>query len=361
MGRGLPLTDIERGRIQGLYEAGYSQRQVAQKAWTSHLAVGPRATAACPYSGQGQLSAKQLQLELKLSTSVRTIQRELAGVDWLVYSKMDNTLPLSTEYKRAREAWAWDMVLSKDPVRSWEAIVFSDEKKWNIDGPDGFQNYWRDIRRPLRQTKRRQAGGGSVMVWAGISAAGKTKLAVLRGKQNSDDYVHTVSEFLLPFAHLHYGTDFTFQQDGASIHRSKVSMELLREQEVRVLPWPARSSDLNPIENLWSTMSRRYWGSKPPHAASGESCYGDGSSSKSNAICDSFPNKNPHSAVSGTSASLTVIALTTPKLSPLVHANQIVASARPSPGLAPVHGSSELQVEEAVWTPDASVGWFRSR
>ncbi|KAK1942016.1 hypothetical protein P3T76_006338 [Phytophthora citrophthora] len=30
-------------------------------------------------------------------------------------------------------------------------------------------------------------------------------------------------------------------------------------------------------------------GSKPPHATSGGDCYGDGSSSESNAICDSFP------------------------------------------------------------------------
>ncbi|KAL3661676.1 hypothetical protein V7S43_013435 [Phytophthora oleae] len=55
-------------------------------------------------ASMGQLSAKQLKLELELSTSVRTIQRVLAGVDWLVYTKMGNTLPLSAEDKRAREA-----------------------------------------------------------------------------------------------------------------------------------------------------------------------------------------------------------------------------------------------------------------
>ncbi|POM67250.1 Hypothetical protein PHPALM_16794 [Phytophthora palmivora] len=86
-----------------------------------------------------------------------------------------------------------------------------DEKKWNLDDPDGFQTYWRDIRRPPRQIKRRQAGGGSVMERVGFSAAGKTKLAVLHGKQNSDDYVYTVSKFLLPFVHLHYGANFVYQ------------------------------------------------------------------------------------------------------------------------------------------------------
>ncbi|GMF55550.1 unnamed protein product [Phytophthora fragariaefolia] len=272
MGRGAPLTDIERGRIQGLHEAGLGLRQIARQVEhsvgavnrvlfvtpTEHKTPGPAASLSeretrylVPTAAKGQLSTKQLKEEIKLSTSVRTIQRVLAGVDWLVYTKMDNTLPLSAEDKRAREAWAWEMLMNKDPVMSLDTFIFSDEKKWNLDGADGFQTYWRDLRRPSRQTKRRQAGGGSVMVWDGFSAAGKTELAVLHGKQNSDDYVYTLSAFMLPC-----GTDFMFQQNGASIHRSKRTQEFLVEQEVRVLPWPARSPDLNPIENLWSIMNR---------------------------------------------------------------------------------------------------------
>ncbi|GMF59858.1 unnamed protein product [Phytophthora fragariaefolia] len=162
-----------------------------------------------------------------MSTSARTTQRVLAGVDWLVYTKMNNALPLSVEDKRAREAWAWEMLMIKDPVRSWDTIIFTDENKWNRDDPDG--------------------------------AAGKTELAVLHGKQNSDDYVFTRSEFMLPCVHKHYGTDFTFQQDGASIHCSKCTQEFFAEQEVRVLPWPARSPNLNPIEKLWSSMSRHVY------------------------------------------------------------------------------------------------------
>ncbi|KAG2773370.1 hypothetical protein Pcac1_g15663 [Phytophthora cactorum] len=59
------------------------------------------------------------------------------------------------------------------------------------------------------------------MVWAAFSAKGKTKIAFLNGRQNSELYIFTVSEFLLPFDHLHYGTEFVYQQDGASIHAFK--------------------------------------------------------------------------------------------------------------------------------------------
>ena len=81
------------------------------------------------------------------------------------------------------------------------SIIFSDENKWNLDGPDGLQHYWRDMRVSIRQANRRQMGGGSVMVWGGLSGVGKTELAILVGNQKSEDYIYTISEYLLPFAH----------------------------------------------------------------------------------------------------------------------------------------------------------------
>ncbi|GMF55798.1 unnamed protein product [Phytophthora fragariaefolia] len=127
-----------------------------------------------------------------------------------MYTKMENTLPLNPEDMLARKAWASSMLLRKDAGPVWDSIIFSDEKKWNLDGSDGFQYYWRDPRRPPHQTKRRQAGGGSVMVWAAFSSRGKSPLVVLTGRQNSDDYVYTASEYLLPFAHLNYGVDYIY-------------------------------------------------------------------------------------------------------------------------------------------------------
>ncbi|GMF38396.1 unnamed protein product [Phytophthora lilii] len=178
MGRGLPLTDIERGRIQG-------QRRTASQVQRSEGAVhrvpfipqklhkkpGPATSLSdrelrllVRTAAKGQLSAKKRQLELKLSTSVRTIQRVLAGVDWLVYSKMDNTLPLSTEDKRTREGSPWDMVLNKDPVRSWETIIFSDEKKWNLDGADGSKL----LARHTPPTKANEAASSGRWVGDGV-------------------------------------------------------------------------------------------------------------------------------------------------------------------------------------------------
>ncbi|GMF26055.1 unnamed protein product [Phytophthora fragariaefolia] len=107
---------------------------------------------------------------------------------------MENTLALTTAHKAARLAWAKDIVLKS--TEEWDCVVFSDEKKFNPDGPDRLQRYWHDVRRLLRSTVRRQNGGGSVMVWGGISAKVKRELAVIVGRQASPHHIHTVSDFL---------------------------------------------------------------------------------------------------------------------------------------------------------------------
>ena len=69
----------------------------------------------------------------------------------------------------------------------------------------------------------RQNGGGGVMVWDAFSRHGLSQLRIMETAQDSDGYTYTLSEFLLPFAHLKYGIDFIFQQANASIHTSRAT------------------------------------------------------------------------------------------------------------------------------------------
>ena len=45
-------------------------------------------------------------------------------------------------------------------------------------------------------------------------------------------------------------SDFVFQHDNDPKHTSKVVQNYLSRKRIPVLPWPAQSPDMNPIENL---------------------------------------------------------------------------------------------------------------
>ncbi|GFV07395.1 transposable element Tcb1 transposase [Trichonephila clavipes] len=105
----------------------------------------------------------------------------------------------------------------------------------------------------------------SIMVWAGIMINGCTCLHVVaNGTMTGQRYI---DEVLLPHFRLFRGAvgdKSVFMDDNATCHRTLAVQDCLDSEGIQRLVWPARSPDLNPIENVWDALGRQVAGRNYP-------------------------------------------------------------------------------------------------
>ncbi|GFX27096.1 transposable element Tcb1 transposase [Trichonephila clavipes] len=76
-----------------------------------------------------------------------------------------------------------------------------------------------------------------------------------------------IDEVLLPHVRLFRGAvgdKFVFMDDNATCHRTVAVQDCLDSKCIQRLVWPARSPDLNPIENVWDALGRQVAGRNYP-------------------------------------------------------------------------------------------------
>lgn len=123
---------------------------------------------------KGQMvTSSIIKKEFSLTCSLKTIQRFMKSGGY-TYEVMKQIMKLSPTHKTNRVAFA-SSYLSKD--EDFEKWIFSDEKKFNGDGPDNLGSYL--IKNyPTAAREKRQCGGVSVMIIGCISSKGNLMIKV---------------------------------------------------------------------------------------------------------------------------------------------------------------------------------------
>ncbi|GFV42810.1 putative DD41D transposase [Trichonephila clavipes] len=94
---------------------------------------------------------------------------------------------------------------------------------------------------------------------------GRTRLHVVaNGTMTGQRYI---DEVLLPHVRLFRGAvgdKFVFMDDNVTYHRTLAVQDCLDSEGIQRLVWPARSPDLNTIENVWDALGRQVAGRNYP-------------------------------------------------------------------------------------------------
>ncbi|KAG8224036.1 hypothetical protein J437_LFUL001113 [Ladona fulva] len=131
----------------------------------------------------------------------------------------------------------------------WRQIIFSDEKTFSSSSSGPVLVYRPNNTRfcPRYIWERARSGRFSVHAWAWICADGPGVCWRIDGNLNGDKYVQILDNVMLPSVSSIFDENFIFQQN---------SRRWFQTNHVTCLKWPARSPDLNPIENVWAFMMR---------------------------------------------------------------------------------------------------------
>ncbi len=93
------------------------------------------------------------------------------------------------------------------------------------------------------------------MVWGAFSHYGKSQLVFVSGRMNAEHYCSVLEQAFLPLLDEH-PENTLYQQDNAHTHIANYTKQWLSDNDVNVIDWPARSSELNQIENAWGELAR---------------------------------------------------------------------------------------------------------
>ncbi|GFW73227.1 hypothetical protein TNCV_2798911 [Trichonephila clavipes] len=141
-------------------------------------------------------------------------------------------------------------------VAQWNECVSTNESCICLQHHAGRIRVWRHRGETVLNSCIMHHNTGSapgIMVWNGIGYHSRTPLVRIFGTLNSQLYISQVLEpVVLPY--LQGLVTAIFKQDNALPHVARILQRFFVNYHIDLLPWPARSLDLSPIEIMRSMV-----------------------------------------------------------------------------------------------------------
>lgn len=284
-------SEVTRGRIVGMWEAGRSVLDIADavgrgedcvRRWIQRFQEEGEDGLKCrPKRGQPKkttaeqdlqimeansrnpfLSATAIGRELHLPVAAVTIRRRLhaAGTHHRRAARKEILTPACRE-----DRVSFALLYISMPQDFWQTVIWTDEKVFSSD-EDGRMTLWRPNNTrysPEHVMATRRSGRISVAFWGWMSAAGVGELVQIPTRMDSEEYVTILEDCMLPTVRAIYSQEdmpeIHLVHDNSSVHTARRTLEWLNDHpEVSALQWPAKSPDLNIIEHIWAIMVREW-------------------------------------------------------------------------------------------------------
>ena len=165
----------------------------------------------------------EIKVNCHLRVCLNTIRNYLADIHLQSFVAREQ-VAVNAAQRRLRDQFA--VLVQHFDQAAWDTIIFSDEKT--------LQSYYKGKIRIIRQRgqgrdrrfqfRKNKQSRHKINLYGFITANGVGELFVLPDRTKSHHFINAQHYHILPSMIQHAGPNFVLQQDGASIHVSKLSL-----------------------------------------------------------------------------------------------------------------------------------------